>query len=313
MTQSQGEFAGGMSIAAVERDTGIAKDTLRVWERRYGFPKPARDRAGDRAYPPDQVARLRRIKRLVDAGLRPARVVHLSAEALDALTKETFGRRVGEASAAPPSTVIAPYIDLLLHHQTDVLHHALWLDAMRLGLANFVVDIVSPLNAAVGDAWLRGDLAIHEEHAYTEIVQRVLRTGMTAASRSLAVGARPRIVLTTVPREPHTLGLLMAEAILTLEGCQCIQLGAQVPLTDIVAAVQAHAADVLVLSFSPLLQPAQVLEPLAELRARLPAGLDIWAGGSSTALSRQLPGIEVMKDLTQLSLGVRRWKAHRGI
>jgi hypothetical protein len=29
-----------MHIAEVERDTGIGKDTLRVWERRYQFPQP---------------------------------------------------------------------------------------------------------------------------------------------------------------------------------------------------------------------------------------------------------------------------------
>jgi DNA-binding transcriptional regulator YiaG len=40
-----------LPIAAVERDTGLSKDTLRVWERRYGFPQPARDGAGERLYP----------------------------------------------------------------------------------------------------------------------------------------------------------------------------------------------------------------------------------------------------------------------
>ena len=39
-----------LSIAAVERDTGLSKDTLRVWERRYGFPQPGRDGFGERAY-----------------------------------------------------------------------------------------------------------------------------------------------------------------------------------------------------------------------------------------------------------------------
>jgi hypothetical protein len=38
--------ATGLPIAAVERDTGLAKDTLRVWERRYGFPQPGRDANG---------------------------------------------------------------------------------------------------------------------------------------------------------------------------------------------------------------------------------------------------------------------------
>ena len=62
-----------LSIAAVERDTGLSKDTLRVWERRYGFPCPERDQAGDRIYPPEQVVRLHTIRRLMDAGHRPGR------------------------------------------------------------------------------------------------------------------------------------------------------------------------------------------------------------------------------------------------
>ena len=61
--------AGGISIAAVERDTGIGKDTLRVWERRYGFPQPLRDAFGERVYPAEQVEHLRLIKRLMDQGL----------------------------------------------------------------------------------------------------------------------------------------------------------------------------------------------------------------------------------------------------
>ena len=42
--------AQGIGIAAVERDTGLGKDTLRVWERRYGFPQPLRDVFGERVY-----------------------------------------------------------------------------------------------------------------------------------------------------------------------------------------------------------------------------------------------------------------------
>ena len=69
------EGVAGHSIAAVERDTGLQKDTLRVWERRYGFPQPLRDANGERVYPPEQLARLRQIKRLIDQGMRPGKVV----------------------------------------------------------------------------------------------------------------------------------------------------------------------------------------------------------------------------------------------
>ena len=293
-----------MGIAAVERDTGIAKDTLRVWERRYGFPRPARDASGDRLYPAEQVERLRRIKRLVDAGLRPARVVALSAPDLQALIHQTFDNPTG---ADPGSRAVAPYVELLMRHQADALQQTLSFDVLRLGLSRFVTEVVAPLNAAVGEAWMRGELQVHEEHLYTEIVQRVLRAAITAVSRGETSGARPRVLLTTVPQEPHTLGPLMVEAVLALEGCHCVQLGAQVPLADIVAAARAHAADVLTLSFSALLPAAQVAEALATLRARLPDTAALWVGGGSTALARAPAGVEVVRDFASLALRARNW------
>lgn len=296
-----------LGIAAVERDTGIGKDTLRVWERRYGFPRPDRDGTGDRVYPPDQVERLRQIKRLLDAGHRPARVVGLAPDALDALLEDNRTRPTA-ASADPLVSGVAPYIDLLKQHQGDLLLRALSLDVLRQGLARFVTDIVAPMNRAVGEAWMRGELQVHEEHLYTEIVQGVLRGAMSPAARSDPDPARPRVLLATVPHEPHTLGLLMAEAMLTLEGCVCVQLGAQVPLADIAAAMRAHRAEVLVLSFSALLPPAQVLDALAELRERLAASSEIWVGGSAPALSRAPRGVQVVREFAELSQRAEAWR-----
>jgi DNA-binding transcriptional MerR regulator len=73
----------GLTISAVERELGIGKDTLRVWERRYGFPNPKRDANGERRYPPDQVARLRLVRRLLDQGMRPHQLLSLPADALE--------------------------------------------------------------------------------------------------------------------------------------------------------------------------------------------------------------------------------------
>ena len=81
------EADGVYPISAVERETGLSKDTLRMWERRYGFPKPTRDAQGERLYPAEQVARLRTLRRLIHAGHRPGKVVTLTAQALQALVQ----------------------------------------------------------------------------------------------------------------------------------------------------------------------------------------------------------------------------------
>jgi DNA-binding transcriptional MerR regulator len=54
-----------LPINAVERETGISKELLRMWERRYHFPNPERDSQGDRVYPADQINKLRIIRRLI--------------------------------------------------------------------------------------------------------------------------------------------------------------------------------------------------------------------------------------------------------
>lgn len=58
----------GYRIGAVSRLTGISTDNLRVWERRYQSVTPARTESGDRYYSPEDVSRLKLMKRLVDSG-----------------------------------------------------------------------------------------------------------------------------------------------------------------------------------------------------------------------------------------------------
>src|ERR1700730_3916226 len=82
---------GSLGIAAVERDTGLSKDTLRVWERRYRFPLPAREPSGERVYSRQDVEKLRVLKRLLDQGHRPGKVIGLALEQLERL-----------ADSAPP-------------------------------------------------------------------------------------------------------------------------------------------------------------------------------------------------------------------
>ena len=60
------------SISAVERDTGIGRDTLLIWERRYGYPGPVRGHKGERRY---WLQRLQLIQRLLDQGMRPGKIV----------------------------------------------------------------------------------------------------------------------------------------------------------------------------------------------------------------------------------------------
>ena len=297
----------GLSIAAVERDTGLPKDTLRVWERRYGFPRPLRNALDERLYPPEQVRKLQLLRRLIALGHRPGRIAALPLEQLEAMAV-----RHGEAPAAAvdATTGLGHFLALLHGHDIERLRRELQQAQMRLGLARFVTDVVAPLTGEVGAAWMRGELQVFEEHQFSEIVHRVLRNGIGAIpALDDASWVRPRVLLTTIPQEPHGLGLLMVEAMLTLEGCHCVSLGVQTPLPDMLMAVQAHHADILLLSFSPVPTRTQVLDALSALRAALPSTVEIWAGGSSAALERAGEGVRVIRPLQALAPELAAWRA----
>lgn len=302
-----------LSIAAVERDTGISKDTLRVWERRYNFPTPLRDANDDRAYPADQVEKLRLIKRLLDRGHRPGRIVSLPIDALKDLAMTGSERMKSHHSEVLVSTQeMEKYIELLRSHQTEALRLALSTTLMKIGLDRFVIDVVSPMVRTIGEYWSKGKIEIHEEHLFTEQIKHLLRTGINAVPRGHAgqsdVLARPRVLLTTFPQELHSLGLLMAEALLVLEGCVCISLGTQTPVLEIAQAARVQKIDVVALSFSSQFNQNQVIEGLNELKAKLAPGVEIWAGGQNQALKKRPPeGIFVLEDLVDIAQRVKAW------
>jgi MerR family transcriptional regulator, light-induced transcriptional regulator len=318
--QMQASFSArpiALSIAAVERDTGLSKDTLRIWERRYGFPVPNRDPMGERSYPYEQVERLRTIKRLLDAGHRPGRIVAMAPTDLDRLSNATG---IGAAPSAPDATLRTPaepaeLADLLTAirgHDVEVLRNLMARTLSRMGIARFVLEVVAPLNVQVGEAWMQGHMEVFEEHLYTESVQVVLRNALHQLPAAAA--GRPHVLLATVPGEPHGLGLLMAEAVLALEGCRCTSLGVQTPVWDIVRAATALRADVVGLSYTGCNNPHQITDGLIELRDKLPRATALWAGGSAPVLQRRIiDGVRALPCLGDLAAALAQWHAHHPV
>lgn len=312
------------SIGAVERDTGLGKDTLRIWERRYGFPQPRRDARGERLYPMEQVEKLRIIRRLLDLGHRPNKIVALSiAELLtvsDVISNKRQPRAKPQARQEEADTTaqtadaktLSDLMSLIRQHQVETLRQRLTEHRFHMGLEPFIRLIAAPLAHQVGDAWARGQLAIFEEHLFSESLNQVLREAIsTIPSHNTRISPpQPSVLLTTFPQESHGLGLLMAEAILTMAGARCISLGVQTPIVDIAEAARSQHSDIVALSFSACMNGNVGLSGLQELRQQLPAHIEIWAGGSNAMLQRRPPkGVEVLMNLGCIPTALDRWRA----
>ena len=201
----------------------------------------------------------------MDVGMRPGKII---ATVAGRAQRDGRCARAGAArrSAAPAleRDVLAMLQNARRHRRCSTRSRNL---LMRQGLQRFVLETVTPLNRAVGDAWMRGELQVFEEHLYTEQLQVALRTAINAFPRQTGT---PRMLLTTFPGEQHGLGLLMVEALLVPEGAQCISLGPQTPLEDIRRAALAHKAHIVALSFSAAFPLRQATDGLAALRRQLP-------------------------------------------
>ncbi len=271
-----------------------------MWERRYAFPNPARDRHGERVYPQGQVEKLRLIKRLMDRGHRPGKIIGQSIEDLRAL-----GSDASLDASAPDDLDL--FLKLIRSHELLELRSQLSQTMARNGLQNFILETVAPLTVAVGDAWMSGDIAVFEEHLYSELIQNLLRNAIASIQPQ---GRTPRVLLTSFPQEQHSIGLLMAEAMLAVEGASCISLGTQTPLADIVTAARAHHADIVALSFSSSYPQIKAAEGLKQLRQSLPATTRLWAGGAGAKRLRKPPeGVQQVINFEQMGDLIKQWRA----
>ncbi|WP_084676878.1 MerR family transcriptional regulator [Massilia niastensis] len=283
-----------VSISVVSGETGIAKEVLRKWEDRYGFPMPDRDDAGNRMYSVEQVSRIKLIKLLLDAGLRPGMVVPLDEAQLHELIKK---KRTPVVTGAGEEG--RQLIDLLLKRDPNQLRENLRSALTRLGLEGFVLNLLPRLNNEVGNAWAAGTIEIHDEHLYTETVQALIREALPHALNPLGW---PRILLTTVPGELHTLGTLMVEAALTVSGARCISLGAQSPLPEIASAAKAYGTHIVGLSFSASFPKKNISPMLRQLRLQLEHGIQLWVGGAGVVGLDKVPrGVRIFSTLEEAS------------
>ena len=190
-----------------------------------------------------------------------------------------------------------PIFDLLRHYRLAELHSHFQYRLLELGLRRFVIDFLAPLTHAVGEAWGRGALPVRSEHLYSQLVMSILHAKQ-AAVRAATHHAGKKALLATLTGETHLLGILMAEAVLATHGVACVQLGGDLPLSEVAAAAEETGADIVALSFSAHFPRKNVVRMVKELRVALPAAATLWVGGDGAADAGALPaGIQVFRSL----------------
>jgi len=240
----------------------------------------------------------------LDNGMRPGKVIHLSAAQLDDAASNLLPpKNSGDAA------IITQALNLLKGNDLEEFSSFLTSQLITRGLEQFIYKVATPMNHAIGDAWFRGEINVFHEHCYTARLEALLGRAEDFLS---VTKISPRILLTTLNGEHHYLGLLLARMVMIFNHADAIFLGPRLPNSEILAAVNHFSPDILALSFSNHFPHKRAHQALLALRSELSKTVEIWVGGGQMhELASLSPNIHFFSSLDEIPSAITGWRAIR--
>ncbi len=213
------------TIKDLENLSGIKAHTIRIWEQRYQFLKPARTNTNIRYYTCDELKRLLNIALLNKYGYKISHIdkmcdTELSEKILALSGAEALQERI-------VNDLIQSMVDLDMEKLEDSLDRYIH----NKGIERTITQIIFPFLQKIGVLWQTNHINPAQEHLVTNIVRQKLIVGIESVSTSLKVD---KTVLLFLPEgEYHEIGLLFVYYLMKSRGVSVIYLGANVPLADV--------------------------------------------------------------------------------
>ena len=225
---------GLLRIGELSRRSGVSRELLRAWERRYGLLRPTRSPGGLRLYSADDLGRVRAMQQHLAGGLAAAEAAALAgqskSDALPSLrSPETARAELAAALDAFDEPRAQSTLDQLLSEAT-----------VESGLR----DVILPYLEDLGERWERGEATVAQEHFSTSI----LRGRLLGLARGWGRGVGPLALLACLPGERHELGLMAFGLALRSHGWRVAYFGSDTPLETIDEAADALGPSLIVLS-----------------------------------------------------------------
>jgi len=234
------------TIKQASARSGVAVDTIRAWERRYGVVRPARTASGYRLYDDEAIRTLDAMRRLVGAGWQPSiAATELGLRGLDAaaglapnaasestMSSRTPGRPTIESPANDQAEdpIIARFVEAAATLDETAISATLDDLFARGSFERVAVALLFPALKALGDGWAAGRVSVAGEHLASEAVARRLGTAFEAAGRTGT--SRRRVLVGLPPGSRHELGALAFAVVARRAGLPVAYLGADLPLDD---------------------------------------------------------------------------------
>lgn len=214
------------SMAQMETLTGIKAHTLRIWERRYGFPHPNRTETNIRFYSDEQLKKLLNVSILLNNGYRISKLSQMSDDEVhqkvSSIVTSTDANTQGDIQAL---------ILAMLEMDEKAFNKIFNAYVIRKGLMGTVIDLIYPFLMQIGVLWITNKTTPAQEH----FISNLIRQKIIAAIDMLPDPdpSAPGIALFLLEGEDHEIGLLLAYFIAKELGWRVYYLGQNVPSENI--------------------------------------------------------------------------------
>jgi MerR family transcriptional regulator, light-induced transcriptional regulator len=273
----------GHPIGVVARRTGLSLHVLRAWERRYGVVRPVRTEGGQRLYSDADIARLRLLRQLTEAGRSISQVASLTLSELErhAEADVRAADPVGPAAQAEEwrSQVVAAGARMDGARAYATLLRA----AVSLRPLEYLSDVLLPVLVEVGEKWHARELSPAQEHVVSAAARRVLSWQIDAY---VPPPDAPMLLTATVDGELHEFGALLVTVLGLEAGWRVSYLGASLPAAELAHAARGTGASVVALSLITSRAGDHGVGEVETLRRGL-HGVRVLLGGSGAVEKRQ--------------------------
>ena len=281
------------NLKVVLKETGIAADTLRAWERRYGLPMPQRSAGGHRLYSQRDIETIKWLMKRQEDGLSISRAVDLWNEQVASGTDPL-------ADVAPPSSSISfpvPYtspdttldslrthwIEACLNFSESTAEQILNQAFSMFPVESVCLDLLQRGMSEIGDRWYENRASVQQEHFASSLAMRRLDALLSA---SPAPTRNQTVLVGCPPNEWHTFTPLLLSLLLRRRGLNVIYLGANVPSAQFSTTVKNVRADLVVLVAQQLITAATLQQTALTLSGQ---DVPVAFGGRIFNIYSQIP------------------------
>ena len=281
------------NLKVVLKETGLAADTLRAWERRYGLPVPQRTAGGHRLYSQRDIETIKWLMKRQADGLSISRAVDMYNDLL-ASGSDPLGDSVQPASTSavtsqyqsPETTLdssrehwVKACIDFNESNAEQTLNQAFSIFPVEA----VCVEVLQKGLSEIGRLWYENRASVQQEHFASGLAMRRLDALLSATP---APTRNATILVGCAPDEWHVFTPLLLSLLLRRRGSNVIFLGANVPTTRFADTVKKVKADLVVLVAQQLTSAATLQETALALTSQ---NIRVAFGGRIFNLQAQLP------------------------